>query len=810
MIKKTYLPLLFWLLAQPIFAQLTGKVTDKNGVPLSFASIYVENTAIGTNANADGNFRLELPKGTYKIVFQHIGYNKFFKTIILNDKPITIEARLESAVIEMEAFTIRANQEDPAYAIMRQAIAARKSFRNQVPESVCDVYLKGVQKIGEKPLKIMGQKVDLDSGIVYLSETISKLYCKAPDAKKEILTASKVSGNDNGFGFNSALNFEFNFYDNTMNMIREVLSPIADNAIRNYRFKLIGTIQENQHAIKKIEVIPIRAEDPTWAGFIYIIDNQWNIHSLDLYLTGKTVQNAILDTFRIQQVFVNLEKDVWRLLSQEMNFKINLLGIKILGYFTGLFTNYDLKPNLPHDFFNKEVFRAEKGLKDNLLSHWDTLRPIPLTQEEGLDYVKKDSIQIVHKSKSYLDSIDSKNNRFKISKLLTGYTYRQSIKQQSFSIKAPLTSIQFHPITGRSIGLNAGYRKDYNVLKTNYFDFNPNIFYAWSEKTIRPQVKMVYHDNDLNFSEISFAAGRTLSQYNASNPIPVLVSEFYNLFLKQNLMKMYDKTYIHLDYKREVWNGAQLHLQTEWARRKAAFVNSHQSYFRRDQFYPPNQPNTILPFPDDNRSLLSLEGALQLRFGQEYARYPTRKIYGEYKYPTLTLSYQKALNANSEYVHFNKIKLRLEQSPIAMNIYGYSEYAVDFGAFLGPQNLSFADYFHFNGNETCIGNPNQYMTAYHQLPFYKYSTAGTNLQIHYQHHFQGFILDKIPYVRKLGLKEVFRLAYLTTPELKNYTEFSVGIDNIGWGIFRFLRVDIGTSFVNGKLGKPDLMIGIRL
>jgi hypothetical protein len=61
-------------------------------------------------------------------------------------------------------------------------------------------------------------------------------------------------------------------------------------------------------------VIPIRAEDPTWAGYIYLVENQWNIHSLDLYLTGKTVQNSILDTFRVRQVFVNLQNDVWRLL----------------------------------------------------------------------------------------------------------------------------------------------------------------------------------------------------------------------------------------------------------------------------------------------------------------------------------------------------------------------------------------------------------------------------------------------------------------------------------------------------------------
>jgi hypothetical protein len=253
-----------------------------------------------------------------------------------------------------------------------------------------------------------------------------------------------------------------------------------------------------------------------------------------------------------------------------------------------------------------------------------------------------------------------------------------------------------------------------------------------------------------------------------------------------------------------------LNLQGEWARRKELRVNSQFSYFKKNDLYTPNEPDNVLNLPDDNSKYLAIESNFRFRFGQEYARYPTRKVYSEYKRPELTIGFQKAFNKGTEYVYFNKIKFRLQQSPITMNIYGYSEYAIDFGTFLGKQNLSFADYFHFNGNETCIGNPNQYMTAFHQLPFYKYSTAGTNLQLHYQHHFQGFMFDKIPYLRKLGWNEVIRVAYLNTPELKNYTEFSFGIENIGWGIFRILRVDFGTSYKDGKFGKPDLMIGVKL
>ena len=39
---------------------------------------------------------------------------------------------------------------------------------------------------------------------------------------------------------------------------------------------------------------------------------------------------------------------------------------------------------------------------------WETLRPIPLTLEEKLDYIRKDSFEKIWTSKSYQDSIDRK------------------------------------------------------------------------------------------------------------------------------------------------------------------------------------------------------------------------------------------------------------------------------------------------------------------------------------------------------------------------------------------------------------------
>ena len=76
------------------------------------------------------------------------------------------------------------------------------------------------------------------SGIIYLSETVSKITFQKPDKIKEVIVASKVSGKDNGFSFNNAASVNFDFYENYIEFNVNVISPIADGAFNYYKYKL--------------------------------------------------------------------------------------------------------------------------------------------------------------------------------------------------------------------------------------------------------------------------------------------------------------------------------------------------------------------------------------------------------------------------------------------------------------------------------------------------------------------------------------------------------------------------------------------
>ena len=70
------------------------------------------------------------------------------------------------------------------------------------------------------------------------------------DKMKEVIVASKVSGNDNGFSFNNAAQANFDFYENYLDFDVKVISPIADNAFNYYKYKFDGSFADENNKIQ--------------------------------------------------------------------------------------------------------------------------------------------------------------------------------------------------------------------------------------------------------------------------------------------------------------------------------------------------------------------------------------------------------------------------------------------------------------------------------------------------------------------------------------------------------------------------------
>ncbi|MGB6268731.1 MAG: DUF5686 and carboxypeptidase regulatory-like domain-containing protein, partial [Olleya sp.] len=404
---------LFALVSTFTFAQITGTVTSDKNEPLPVVNIFIENTYNGTTTNNDGNYVLELSKtGDYTVTFQYLGYKTLKKKVSIDKFPFVLDVVLTEEDINLDEVVIN-SEENPANEIIRQTIAKRKDNLNRLEAYKANFYSRGLLQLVDVPEKILGQEIgDLEgaldstrSGIVYLSETISKLEYLSPKPIKETITASKISGNSNGFSFNNATDVEFNFYKNTFELGSEIVSPISDFAFNYYKFKLIGTFYDDLgNLINKIELLPKRKNDKAFGGYIYIVEDQWSLFGTDVTLTGQQAQIPAVDLFNIKQTFTYYDTDkLWVKTTQLFDFKFGIFGIKGDGRFTAAYSDYDFNPNFDKKNFGREIlsFEDHANKKDSVF--WEEKRPVPLTNAEVEDYIRKDSIQLVRESKPYLD-----------------------------------------------------------------------------------------------------------------------------------------------------------------------------------------------------------------------------------------------------------------------------------------------------------------------------------------------------------------------------------------------------------------------
>ena len=805
-------------------AQVYGVVTDESGEALPFVSIYVKGTSIGTSSNPNGEYKLDLNHGDFDLVFQYIGLQTKIVHLEVSENPIKLNVLLTAEATLLNEVVVAADAEDPAYRVIRKAIEKRKYYLNRIRQFSCDVYVKGNIKLLSAPEKVLGVEVGdfegaLDSnrqGMVYLSESISKLYFQMPDQLKEVVYSSKISGNDRGYSFNSAREMEFNVYKNTIDFNRALVSPIASNAMSYYRYRLEGTFyNEDNLLINKIRIIPKRKSDPVLYGTIYIIEDLWSIHSVDVGVTAQSSQLYFIDSLRVNQIFIPIEKpDAWRIFNNNISYLFSGFGFKLEGSFTANYSNYDLYPDFENGFFNREIFRVEKESNERDSTYWEENRPTPLTNEEKIDYIKKDSIQMVRDDPVYKDSIDRINNTPSLANFLGGYTYSRSAKHFYWNLDSPLSHLSFNTVQGFRAGLQFGMRKYFDEDETRRILFTGNLDYGFAEEKFRTNVDFVYRPDRLTGSYLRLTGGTSLKQVNKFSPIDEFRNSLYTVFVKRNYAKYYDYKYFKIGAGRDITNALRVSALLGYEGRSALINHSDFSFFYKDNrkftSNNPLNPNTEFqnePLAFESHKVWALDLNVQIRFKQDIYVYPDRKFGGESKGPVLRMNY-RLINGIGTGINMHSLKASAEYRA-ELGAYGYSQFYLQAGQILFKRELEFLDFLHFQGNQFTLSNPNIYRESFLMLPYYTHSTDGGFLQFHYEHNFNGFILDKISTIRGAGFGLVGGVKFLKSKGHKQYSEIHLGLDKIGWHIFRILRLDVVMS-IDGSNTDVGYRIGIKI
>jgi hypothetical protein len=325
---------------------IKGHISNSNGEPISFASIYVPKLSSGTTSNLEGNYELKIPEGKWTILFQYLGYQTVTQEVKVEKSVQKIDVTLSAQSYVIPEIEVLATKEDPAYYIMRKAIAMAPYYRKQVSKYSCKVYLKG-NGVFEKIPFLLGKQMKkggLKENEPFVMETVSKIDFELPDKVNQQVLAMRSSGQQNN---TSPIRMIIhNLYDADQ---YGVATPIGRTALNIYDFRLEGVFVDQGRTINKIKVTPKTKGNNVFTGYIFIATDYWNIHSSDLKL------HAPMTDVNVHQVYAEVNKNTWMPVSLDFDMNFSGFGLKMKYRYVASISDYKttLNPSLDHTFLEK-------------------------------------------------------------------------------------------------------------------------------------------------------------------------------------------------------------------------------------------------------------------------------------------------------------------------------------------------------------------------------------------------------------------------------------------------------------------------
>lgn len=624
---------------------IRGRVFSNDGEPLPYASVFIRNLGDGVPANDEGYYEMKLPEGIYDVYFQILGYKSRIETLVVKEGAWTdFDVRLEPQIYTLEQVEVRAGAEDPALTIMRKAISKAKYHRLQLQSYEMTVYLKGTGQLTDAPffLKKTLEKDGLNLNEAYTSESVSKIRFSLPDKLEEEVISIRTNGDNQNTS--PAPYIQTSFYEEKIN---EIISPLSRAAFQYYRFRYEGSFFDEDVMVNKIRVIPRSRGERIFDGYIYIIEDLWAIHSLDL-------KSSLLG-FQIEakQQYAPVAENVWMPFTHTYRFSGKIFGFA--GEFNYLASTRDyevvLNPDLvqtpeiidekieekPQDAMAKEAedlglleklssetpktrkeyrkllneyekemlqeqreeeviiernYTVDSLAKKRDLSYWDSIRPVPLTAKEIQGYERDDSLAVVEAAKmSEVDSVAKKARRkYRPLDFLNGATYSFG-KGRSIGFNQNWTKISFNTVEGLKVGVSGFYRKakeipmadSVNVFRKS-FNIEPELRYGFSSMRF-------YGKSTLRWSgtkptsgySYGLEGGRFIYQFNGGEPINEQVNALYSLMFRQNYMKLYEQSFGRAFWAHRVDYGFTYRVNFTYAQRNQLFNNSNYSFYNRGE-----------------------------------------------------------------------------------------------------------------------------------------------------------------------------------------------------------------------------------
>lgn len=811
---------------------IKGTIKDDKGEPLPFCTVYIQGTAIGTSANGVGEYELQVQPGKYHVVCQFIGYRQSsFEVTVVGDEVVKHDFKLKEEQLQINEVVIRASDEDPAYRIIRNAIKQRKKHLKEVKSFQASIYFKGVMRSRQMPLKFMGQNLNapdlgLDSagkGILYLTEEEADYYSDG-NKEKTVIHSVHESGDKNGLGF-SQFPSVITFYENNVSVLgrasRGFISPVSDYALNYYKYKLEGEFTEHGQTIYKIKVRQKRDYEPCFSGTVYIAEKDWNIHSLDLQLVKESGLD-IIDTLRIEQLFLPINTETWVVKNQIISFAVKFMLFNITGTGVAVYNNQRVNEPIPDSVFAGHIVsQYDKGANKKDSSYWDQ-RPVPLEKDETRDYVVKDSISIIINSPEYQDSVRRSRNRLKVLGLMVGENtfygkeYKNTYTFNSLFLGLGRENvINFNTVEGLNVAPKFNWQHRLDTGKI--LEFDAAVRYGFINTHLNSIGRLFYTANDRSwigrYWMVGAEGGKYVFQYNPQNPVISMLNSYRTLFFRKSDLKIYERWEASAFVKRDYGNGLRWYVRASWQHRLPLDNTTYYSFLPGGKEYMgSNSPAYLVSkataWEEHNAALV--HAYISWRPGYKYTILPDKKMPVSSKWPTFTITYDKGLPGifNSK-TDFDKWRFDITDR-INLGLPGSISYHVAVGGFLNTRYVSIPDLMHIYGRRgTWYAAP--YLRSFQIGPYYDFSNMERfYVEGHVEYHLNGLLSNKIPLLKQARYYLLTGANAFTTGANNYYIEGFIGIDNIGWKLLRVLRVDFVESWDSYMGRNTGVRLGLNL
>lgn len=808
----------FLLISNSGYAQtiIKGVIKDaSSNMPLSFVSVYFKGSK-GVVSGEDGMYTISTTnKSNTGLVFSFAGYKAQTVQIALGiSQEINVflePVAMKEVVVKSKTRGKYTNKNNPAVDLIRKVVEHRNENRVSSYDYVqYQQYEKLQLSLSNKPEKLLNNallknykfllenkdttKVEGKALLpVYLKEVLSeKYYRKHPEKiKTYILAEKKVDLGDfvDNDGFTSYLNSLYtniDIYESNIGILsNKVLSPISDLAPTFYRFYIRDTIEAEGTKLIELYFSPRNLNDLLFKGTMYVtLDSQYAVQKITLGFSRNANINWTRE-LKIQQEFERGDDKKYRLTKSYMLTDFALTKTAkggITGERTVSFKDYIINQPAADTVYVGKPEEYIAGVEASTDSFWVTHRHTPLSVSENSVYENMDSLVNMKSFKRMMDWMTL---------LLAGYKSAGPI-----DIGPVNTFYSFNPVEG--FRLRVGGRTTPKFSKRIYFEnyvaygFKDEQWKYFLSATYSLNKKSVY-SYPLNFVRVSY-------QYDTKIPGQELqfVQEdnFLLSFKRGDNNKWLYNNIFQTDYVREFGKNITTTLSFKnWKQQTAGNI-----------VYEKKDAANNISIPHITTSEISAE--LRWAPNEQFYQSKTYRIPIYNKYPVFNLRYTAGFKGlmNGEY-NYQIVSLRVFKR-FYLSQFGYADVTSEGGYIFGK--LPYPLLMIHRANQTYAYQLNSYnLMNFMEFVSDHYASVSSD------YYFNGLLLNRIPLIKKLKLREVAGVKVLfgavrkennpdynndafifpkndkgetTTFSLKQrpYIEANIGIGNI----FKIARVDL--------------------